>query len=85
MSVSHACILIPQSLNQLRLHRSANIYSAGVSEIITGKAVKKYNLNRDELVIATKLFGTVVRNGDKTQGKSKQEMALMGYANQQGE
>jgi hypothetical protein len=36
------------------------------------------------LVIATKLFGTVVRNGEKTQGKSKKELAHMGYANQQG-
>ncbi len=56
----------------------------GVSEEITGKAVRKYNMNRDELVIATKLFGTVARNGDVTHGKTKTELNAMGYQNQQG-
>ena len=31
----------------------------GVSEIIVGKAIKKYNIPRDKLVILTKCFGLV--------------------------
>jgi aryl-alcohol dehydrogenase-like predicted oxidoreductase len=39
--------------------RIANVYSNGVSEVIVGKAIKKYNLPREKLVIMTKLFGFV--------------------------
>lgn len=36
---------------------TANIYSFGQSETILGNSIKNLNLNRDELVIATKLRG----------------------------
>ena len=32
------------------------MYSNGLSEIILGKAIKKFNLPREELVIMTKVF-----------------------------
>lgn len=38
---------------------TANVYSNGVSEELIGKAIKKYNLPRDKLVILTKLQGIV--------------------------
>ena len=37
----------------------ANVYSNGASEEIIGKAIKKYNLPREKLVILTKCFGYV--------------------------
>ncbi|MDJ1506003.1 aldo/keto reductase [Xanthocytophaga agilis] len=36
---------------------TANVYSEGVSEEMTGKAIRELGLNRDELVIATKVRG----------------------------
>ncbi|KAI0328025.1 oxidoreductase [Cubamyces sp. BRFM 1775] len=38
---------------------TANVYSNGLSEVILGNAIKKYNLPREELVIMTKLYGVV--------------------------
>lgn len=34
---------------------TANVYSNGQSEIILGKAIKKYNLPREEIVVLTKV------------------------------
>ncbi|PQE10469.1 aldo-keto reductase superfamily protein [Rutstroemia sp. NJR-2017a BBW] len=42
---------------------TANVYSNGVSEEILGKAIRKYNLPRENLVIATKVFAVL---GKKT-------------------
>src|ERR1017187_1424352 len=36
---------------------TANIYSEGLAEEITGKAIRNLGLKRDELVIATKVRG----------------------------
>ncbi len=36
---------------------TANIYSEGISEEMTGKAIRNLNLKRDDLVIATKVRG----------------------------
>ncbi|KAI1484052.1 hypothetical protein K445DRAFT_312880 [Daldinia sp. EC12] len=38
---------------------TANIYSQGASEIIVGKAIKKYNIPREKVIIATKCFWAV--------------------------
>ncbi|KAJ7085004.1 aryl-alcohol dehydrogenase [Mycena crocata] len=38
---------------------TAPVYSAGSSEEILGKAIKKYKLPRDEIVVMTKVFGYV--------------------------
>ena len=35
---------------------TADVYSLGASEEITGRAVKEFAANRDEVVIATKVF-----------------------------
>lgn len=38
---------------------TADVYANGRSEIILGKAIKKYNLPRDEIVVMTKCFQAV--------------------------
>lgn len=44
---------------------TSNNYSNGVSEEILGKAIKKYDMRRENIVIATKLWGPVgYRTGD---------------------
>lgn len=41
---------------------TANVYSEGLSEEITGKAIRNLNLKRDDLVIATKVRGKMSDN-----------------------
>ncbi len=38
---------------------TADVYSAGVSETLLGQAIRNNNLPRDEIVVATKVFGRV--------------------------
>lgn len=59
------------------------MYSNGLSEIILGKAIKQFNLPRDEIVVMTKLYGVV--------GKTPKEIYRpdvnpdeYGYVNQYG-
>ncbi|CAE7218285.1 unnamed protein product [Rhizoctonia solani] len=40
---------------------TANTYSNGLSEIILGKAIKKFNLPRDEIVVMTKVYFPVAK------------------------
>ncbi|KAG9017563.1 hypothetical protein FRB90_000768 [Tulasnella sp. 427] len=65
---------------------TANIYSNGLSEVILGKAIKKYNLPRDEIVVMTKVYGTVARtqNEPMTWGLSLDQIGQRRYSNQQG-
>ncbi|KAJ3541586.1 hypothetical protein NM688_g6062 [Phlebia brevispora] len=63
---------------------TADAYSNGLSEVILGKAIKKLNLPREELVIMTKLFAPVAPEpGINMQagGKTPQDY---GVINQQG-
>lgn len=41
---------------------TANVYSNGVSEEIVGKAIKKYEIPREKVVILTKCHGTVAED-----------------------
>ncbi|KAJ7592646.1 Aldo/keto reductase [Mycena floridula] len=68
---------------------TSNNYGDGQSEIILGKAIKKYNLPREEIVIMTKFTSVVVKNPehnlmdywfDPTHNKANQD----GYVNQYG-
>jgi len=43
---------------------TANVYSNGVSEEIIGKAIKKYEIPRNKVVILTKCYGTVGEQTD---------------------
>jgi aryl-alcohol dehydrogenase-like predicted oxidoreductase len=51
---------------------TANVYSGGASEAVVGRALKEY-ANRDEIVIATKLFGRM-RPGPNGAGLSRKEI-----------
>ncbi|CAK5271153.1 unnamed protein product [Mycena citricolor] len=61
---------------------TANVYSNGLSEEILGRAIKKYNLPRDEIVVMTKLFSPVGKNGEMTFTIPDPDAA--GFVNQHG-
>ncbi|KAF5309643.1 hypothetical protein D9611_014038 [Ephemerocybe angulata] len=57
---------------------TANVYSNGVSETILGKAIKKHNLPRQEIVVLTKVYFAVKKT-------HKEPLLNAGaYINQQG-
>lgn len=63
----------------------ADMYSSGMSEVILGKAIKKFNLPRDEIVIMTKVFSPVGKDMDSnTQLAPEAELNALGYVNQYG-
>ena len=41
--------------NGINAFDTANVYSNGESEVILGKAIKQLNMNRDEIVVMTKV------------------------------
>ena len=43
---------------------TANVYSGGYSESIIGKAIKKYNIPRNKVVILSKCYGPVGEEPD---------------------
>ncbi|KAG8985753.1 hypothetical protein FRB90_004464 [Tulasnella sp. 427] len=63
---------------------TANVYSNGVSEIILGKAIKKFNIPRNEIVIMTKVRGAVGRAPGVNFLKTKENPEEVGYVNQSG-
>ncbi|KAG9046859.1 hypothetical protein FS837_003525 [Tulasnella sp. UAMH 9824] len=64
---------------------TANVYSAGVSEIILGKAIKQHNLPRDEIVVMTKVYATVGRTpADTGAGWNDDDFERNRYTNQRG-
>lgn len=63
---------------------TANVYSNGASEEIIGKAIKKYNIPRQKLVICTKCCGTV-REGNDPETMALQDIdKTVDYVNQRG-
>lgn len=42
--------------NNLNFYDTANAYSGGISEEILGKAIKKYNWRRENIIVATKVY-----------------------------
>lgn len=52
---------------------TANVYSYGASERILGKALNEY-ANRDEIVVATKLFTTMKKDVPNSGGLSRKEI-----------
>jgi len=63
---------------------TANIYQNGSSEIILGRAIKKYNFPRDEIVVMTKAWGIVSREGENLWGKPDEYLWKKRYVNQGG-
>lgn len=62
---------------------TANVYSNGASEAILGKAIKEYNLPRDEIVVMTKVYAVVQRPGEKRLLK-REDFEKARYVNQGG-
>ncbi|KAF8330124.1 NADP-dependent oxidoreductase domain-containing protein [Amanita rubescens] len=63
---------------------TANMYSNGASETVLGKAIKKHNIPRDEIVVMTKVYFPVGRTPSfsfYTAGAPPDEL---GYVNQHG-
>ncbi|GGI29171.1 aldo/keto reductase [Pedobacter mendelii] len=52
---------------------TANIYSEGLSEIMIGKAIKNLSINRDDLVLATKVRGSMGKS-ENDRGLSKKHI-----------
>ncbi len=52
---------------------TANIYSDGHSEVMIGQAIKNLSINRDDLVLATKVRGAM-GNGENEKGLSKKHI-----------
>lgn len=52
---------------------TANIYSDGLSETMIGQAIKNLSLNRDDLVLATKVRGSM-GSGENDRGLSKKHI-----------
>jgi len=52
---------------------TANVYSEGISEEMTGKAIRNLNLKRDDLVIATKVRGKMAE-GPNGSGLSRKHI-----------
>ncbi|RMD40817.1 hypothetical protein DV735_g4302, partial [Chaetothyriales sp. CBS 134920] len=64
---------------------TANIYSNGLSEELIGKAIKKFNIPRQKLVILTKCYGTVGEEPDVGQlSYPGDATASKDYVNQSG-
>lgn len=68
----------------LNFFDTANAYSSGISEEILGKAIKKYNWRRENLVIATKLWAPVGRGIEQPMAMTDDEKDNSGYVNQYG-
>lgn len=52
---------------------TANIYSEGLSETMIGQAIKNLSINRDDLVLATKVRGSMGK-GENDRGLSKKHI-----------
>ncbi|KAF8328980.1 aryl-alcohol dehydrogenase [Amanita rubescens] len=63
---------------------TANVYSNGVSEIVLGKAIKKFNLPRDEIVIMTKVYFPVFPSPSFSMVRSGLPPDEYGFVNQHG-
>ncbi|KAJ7618130.1 NADP-dependent oxidoreductase domain-containing protein [Mycena polygramma] len=62
---------------------TANAYSNGVSEEVLGRAIKKHNLPRDEIVVLTKVFLPLAKDPGETLWGSE-DLDAKGYVNQYG-
>lgn len=69
--------------NGINAFDTANIYSNGLSEEVLGKAIKQLNLPRDEIVVMTKVWGTVAREVSEVVFSADQADSS-GYVNQHG-
>ncbi|GBE82852.1 Putative aryl-alcohol dehydrogenase [Sparassis crispa] len=70
--------------NGIQTFDTANVYSNGLSEQILGKAIKKLRLPREEIVVMTKLYFSVVPQYDGNLARTSQSPQEMVIINQRG-
>ncbi|KAG9017591.1 hypothetical protein FRB90_000633 [Tulasnella sp. 427] len=65
---------------------TADVYANGLSEVVLGKAIKKHNIPRDEIVVMTKCFQAVPHSTDHEGWMiaGPQDLDRMRYTNQYG-
>lgn len=63
---------------------TANVYSNGVSEKIIAKAIKKFNIPRDKIILLTKVFGLVHNEPSKSAMMEPGLKDTREYVNQSG-
>jgi len=63
---------------------TANVYSNGHSEVVLGKAIKQFNLPRDEIVVMTKVYFVVGREPNVSFLNPADNPDEAGYCNQHG-
>ncbi|KAF8891344.1 NADP-dependent oxidoreductase domain-containing protein [Infundibulicybe gibba] len=66
----------------INTYDTADFYSGGLSEVILGKAIKKYQLPRDEIVVMTKVY--FARNRDPSEILAPKTPQTYSYVNQRG-
>ncbi len=67
-----ATALVKQSFDAgINFIDTANVYATGVSETMTGNAIRQLGLPRDELVIATKANGAMKEKAVNARGQSR--------------
>ena len=72
LSQDASTALVKQSFDAgINFIDTANVYSVGQSETITGKAIKSLGLPRDELVVATKATGVMKDSAVNALGQSR--------------
>lgn len=60
LQIDEVCSLVKKSFDSgINFIDTANVYSLGMSETLTGEAIKKLGIPRDQLVIATKATGVM--------------------------
>jgi aryl-alcohol dehydrogenase-like predicted oxidoreductase len=69
------------SLHVIAHGSTANVYSAGKSEVVLGNALKEIGAPRESVVILTKVFNPV---GDAAEGRPDALKLERGYVNEQG-
>ncbi|KDQ64777.1 hypothetical protein JAAARDRAFT_202062 [Jaapia argillacea MUCL 33604] len=63
---------------------TSNVYSNGLSEKILGKAIKQYNLPREEIVVMTKVYFPVSTTDPSSQAYKHPNPTELGFVNQHG-
>lgn len=65
----------------INFFRTADMYSNGESERLLEKAIKKFDISRPQIVIATKVFFNVFDNISRQYSRDKQNVCTFEYIN----
>jgi aryl-alcohol dehydrogenase-like predicted oxidoreductase len=75
LQIDEVCTLVKKSFDAgINFFDTANVYSQGQSEALTGEALRKLGLPRDEVIIATKATGSM---SEAPNGRGQSRFHLM--------